>query len=257
MTSADSSSPVIVTDKLSTTFTQGGRQHHVLRNIDLEIERGSFTVIMGPSGSGKSTLLYALSGMDAPTLGSVVVDGIEISGLSADAQAKFRRNHCGFVFQQMHLIDGLNVLENLMVLGLLTNGDRREVRHRALSLLERVGLPERDAAKHPSMLSGGEAQRVGIARALMNTPTIVFADEPTGQLNSSNSQKVLDLLNEVNREGQTVVMVTHDIHSAERADRICFLRDGHIRSELQLEPFTETSRERTESVTSFLAECGW
>ena len=222
---------VIRTERLSRTFSHGGSQQHVLRNLDLEVERGSFTVIMGPSGAGKSTLLYALSGLDRPSLGRVVVDGVDISRLGEDALARFRRDHCGFVFQQVHLLDSLSVLENLLAVGLLISRDRGAVTTRARSLLERVNLPERDWNKAPTMLSGGEAQRVAIARALMNRPAVVFADEPTGQLGSEHSAAVLDLLGDVHADGQTIVMVTHDVRSAARGNRVLYLRDGRICAE--------------------------
>ena len=246
--------PVVTTDKLSKSFSVGGSQQHVLRNLDLAVGEGSFTVIMGPSGAGKSTLLYALSGLDRPTLGEVRLDGTELTGLKEDALARFRRSHCGFVFQQVHLLDSLSVLENLLAVGLLISRDRSAVTARARSLLERVNLPERDWSKVPTMLSGGEAQRVAIARALMNHPTVVFADEPTGQLNSEHSTAVLDLLSEVHEDGQTIVMVTHDVRSAARADRVLYLRDGRIADECAL---AGAADQRTERLTAFLAGMGW
>ena len=246
--------PVVTTDKLSKSFSVGGSQQHVLRNLDLAVDEGSFTVIMGPSGAGKSTLLYALSGLDRPTLGEVRLDGTELTGLKEDALARFRRSHCGFVFQQVHLLDSLSVLENLLAVGLLISRDRSAVTARARSLLERVNLPERDWSKVPTMLSGGEAQRVAIARALMNHPTVVFADEPTGQLNSEHSTAVLDLLSEVHEDGQTIVMVTHDVRSAARADRVLYLRDGRIADECAL---AGAADQRTERLTAFLAGMGW
>lgn len=254
----DPDSAVITTDKLSKSFSVGGAQQHVLRNLDLEITAGSFTVVMGPSGAGKSTLLYALSGLDRPTLGTVRLDGTDLTALGEDALARFRRGHCGFVFQQAHLLDSLTVLENLLVVGLLVSRDRGALADRARSLLERVNLPERDWTKVPTMLSGGEAQRVAIARALMNHPTVVFADEPTGQLNSHYSGMILDLLGRVHAEGQTIVMVTHDLRSALRGSRILYLRDGKIRGELDLgERRGPDDAARTAALTAFLAEMGW
>ena len=246
--------PVVTTDKLSKSFSVGGSQQHVLRNLDLAVDEGSFTVIMGPSGAGKSTLLYALSGLDRPTLGTVRLGGTRLTELKEDALARFRRGHCGFVFQQVHLLDSLSVLENLLAVGLLISRDRSAVTTRARSLLERVNLPERDWSKVPTMLSGGEAQRVAIARALMNHPTVVFADEPTGQLNSEHSTAVLDLLSEVHEDGQTIVMVTHDVRSAARADRVLYLRDGRIADECAL---AGAADQRTERLTAFLAGMGW
>lgn len=255
-TTQPAAAPVIVTDKLSKTFSNAGTQQHVLKNLDLAIARGSFTVIMGPSGAGKSTLLYALSGMDRPTLGRVTFDGIDISTHSEDRLARFRREHCGFVFQQIYLLDGMSALDNVMAVGLLTSRDRRAVRARAERLFELVRLSEADSRKFPSMLSGGEAQRVGIVRGLMNEPAVLFADEPTGQLNSEHGRLVLDLLTEVNRGGQTIVMVTHDLKSAVRGDRILYLRDGAITGELALDRAAPEA-DRAARTAAFLAELGW
>ena len=249
--------PVITARLLSKTFSHGGTQQHVLKNIDLDIDRGSFTVIMGPSGSGKSTLLYALSGMDRPTLGTVTVDGTEISGRSEDQLARFRRDHCGFVFQQIHLLDSLSVRDNVLTVGLLTGRPRREILARADELFDMVGLGPRDQRKFPSMLSGGEAQRVGIVRSLIASPAVVFADEPTGQLNSEYSRVVLDLLSRVHHGGQSIVMVTHDPRTAARADRIWYLRDGSLRGHLDLSRFETESEDRLATVNDFLAEMGW
>ena len=246
--------PVVTTDKLSKSFSVGGSQQHVLRNLDLAVDEGSFTVIMGPSGAGKSTLLYALSGLDRPTLGTVRLGGTRLTELKEDALARFRRGHCGFVFQQVHLLDSLSVLENLLAVGLLISRDRSAVTARARSLLERVNLPERDWSKVPTMLSGGEAQRVAIARGQMNHPTVVLADEPTRHLNSEHSTAVLDLLSEVHEDGQTIVMVTHDVRSAARADRVLYLRDGRIADECAL---AGAADQRTERLTAFLAGMGW
>lgn len=249
--------PVITARLLSKTFSHGGTQQHVLKNIDLDIDLGSFTVIMGPSGSGKSTLLYALSGMDRPTLGTVTVDGTEISGRSEDQLARFRRDHCGFVFQQIHLLDSLSVRDNVLTVGLLTGRPRREIIARADELFDMVGLGPRDQRKFPSMLSGGEAQRVGIVRSLITSPAVVFADEPTGQLNSEYSRVVLDLLSRVHHGGQSIVMVTHDPRTAARADRIWYLRDGSLRGHLDLPRFETESEDRLATVNDFLAEMGW
>ena len=245
---------VIRTRKLSKTFSHNGVQQHVLRNLDLEIAAGSFTVVMGPSGAGKSTLLYALSGLDKPTLGSVEISGVDITQLSEDKRARFRRQHCAFVFQQVHLLDALSVRDNLLAAGLLQERSRRVVAARAQELAERIGLQARDLQKFPAMLSGGEAQRVAIARALMNKPAVLFADEPTGQLNSEYSDAVLDLLRQLHADGQTIVMVTHDVCSAICGNRICYLRDGKVAGELTL---TGDEAARTGQLTAFLSEMGW
>lgn len=255
--------PVIETVRLSKTFSHEGVQQHVLRNLDLTIYAGDFTIIMGPSGAGKSTLLYALSGMDTPTLGSIRVAAEEISTYRPDRLALFRRRHCGFVFQQIHLLDALSLTDNVMAVGLLT-GRRREVSRRAAELFDRVGIDAATREKFPSMVSGGEAQRAAIVRAMINDPAVLFADEPTGQLNSQFGQRVLELLTDLHRRGQTIVMVTHDLRSALRGNRILYLRDGAIQGELALGDIPADGPEsgpdhaaRQDQLTGFLAEMGW
>ena len=178
---------IIETRQLCKTFSNGGRQSHVLKNVDLEIREGDFTIIMGASGAGKSTLLYALSGMDRPTFGEVNFCDTEITKLSSDELALFRRKYCGFVFQQTYLIDSMSVLDNVLAAGLLVNKNKKEVTAKAKDILNSVDIGEELWHKFPTQISGGEAQRVGIVRAIINSPDMVFADEPTGALNSSSS----------------------------------------------------------------------
>jgi len=251
------STAILSTQKLCKTFSSGGLQQHVLKNLDLEIHEGDFTVIMGPSGAGKSTLLYALSGMDKPTLGKITFAGREISGLSNDRLAVFRRDNCGFVFQQMYLLDNMSILDNILACGLLVSKNRKAVTERAKQLLLRLNLDETIWRKFPAQISGGEAQRAGIARALINDPKIVFADEPTGALNSANGMAVLDALTEVNGQGQSVVMVTHDLRSARRGNRILYLRDGVIHGECPLGKYVSGGGERHVKLDGFLSEMGW
>lgn len=250
---------IINTDKLCKTFSSGGNQQHVLKNLDISLEQGDFTIIMGSSGSGKSTLLYALSGMDQPTLGKVYFENQEISHLTNDQLAIFRRNHCGFIFQQIYLIDTMSVLDNILTSGYLLKKSKREISQKAKQLLKQVGLQEHSWAKFPTQLSGGEAQRVGIVRALINQPKVIFADEPTGALNSESSQNVLDVLTKVNEDGQTIVMVTHDLQTALRGNRILYLKDGVICGELKLDSYkTDASNAtRHEQLKTFLNEMGW
>ena len=248
---------ILTTQKLCKTFSSGGLQHHILKNLDLEIFGGDFTVIMGPSGAGKSTLLYALSGMDKPTLGVINFSGREIGQLSNDQLAVFRRDNCGFVFQQSYLLDNMSVLDNVMACGLLVSKDRKAITERAKRLLSRLNLKEDAWRKFPAQISGGEAQRAGIARALINNPKIVFADEPTGALNSANGKAVLDALSEVNGQGQSVIMVTHDKKSARRGSRILYLQDGVIRGECLLGKYVSGNQERHDKLSAFLTEMGW
>lgn len=249
---------IIQTEKLCKSFSNGGIQQHVLKNLDIAVYEGDFTVIMGSSGSGKSTLLYAVSGMDKPTLGEVKFSGTTLTKLNNDQLAVFMRKHCGFVFQQIYLLDNMSVLDNVLASGLLVNKNKREVVNKAKDLLKQVGLNEETWGKFPTQLSGGEAQRVGIVRALMNNPKVVFADEPTGALNSKAGQLVLDVFTKINRQGQTIIMVTHDIKTALRGNRILYLRDGVICGELQMDTFNgQEDEERDEKLKSFLAEMGW
>ncbi|MDE6551260.1 MAG: ABC transporter ATP-binding protein [Clostridia bacterium] len=242
---------------LSKTFSGGGRQQHVLKNIDLQLYQGDFTVIMGASGAGKSTLLYALSGMDTPSLGTITFKDKVISNLSQDGLAVFRREHCGFVFQQIYLIEGMSVMDNVLSAGLLVNKDRRAIVAKAKGLFDAVGISDEVQKKFPSQISGGEAQRVGIVRALINSPEILFADEPTGALNSKTGLDVLDTLTKFNEQGQSIVMVTHDLRSARRGNRILYLKDGVIMGECDLGKYLHGDTARHERLNSFLKEMGW
>lgn len=242
---------------LCKTFSNESVQQHVLKNLNISIHQGDFAVIMGNSGSGKSTLLYALSGMDRPTLGSVCFEGEDISKYSNDKLAVFRRKNCGFVFQQNFLNDTMSVLDNILVSGLLMSKDRKKIVQRAKELLKKAGLPEEVYQKYPAQLSGGEAQRVALVRAIINQPSALFADEPTGALNSGNTAHVLDILTEMNRQGQTILMVTHDIKAARRGNRVLYLQDGVILDEENLGDYIPGDRARHEKLHRFLAEMGW
>ncbi|PRR82759.1 ABC transporter ATP-binding protein [Clostridium vincentii] len=248
---------ILYTDKLCKTFSNGGVQQHILKNLDVEIYEGDFTVIMGSSGAGKSTLMYSLSGMDKPTLGKIYFSGEEISKYSEDKLAIFRRKNCGFVFQQLYLLDKMSLLDNVLTSGLLVNKNKKELVERAKELFEKVNIPEITQAKFSSQVSGGEAQRAGIVRALINKPTVIFADEPTGALNSNNSGAVLDVMTDVNNDGQSIVMVTHDIKSALRGSRIIYLKDGVVCGECILEKYVGEDVKRREKLDAFLKEMGW
>lgn len=248
---------ILKADMLCKTFSNGSIQQHVLKNLNIEIRKGDFTVIMGSSGSGKSTLLYALSGMDKPTLGSIYFKEEEISDYSNDKLAVFRRKHCGFVFQQIYLNETMSVLDNIMVCGLLVSKDKRNIARKAKELLSKVGMSEECYHKYPSQLSGGEAQRVAIVRSLINSPEILFADEPTGALNSTNSTNVLDIITKINHDGQSIIMVTHDMKTARRANRILYLKDGIIIDELELGIYRKDDKERHQRLREFLERMGW
>lgn len=230
---------------------------HVLKNIDLKLYKGDFTVIMGASGAGKSTLLYALSGMDTPTLGKITFGEKTISELDSDGLALFRKAHCGFVFQQIYLIDTMSVLDNVLAAGLLVSKDKKALITRAKELFKAVDISEETMNKFPAQISGGEAQRAGIVRGLINSPEILFADEPTGALNSKSGLEVLDTLTEFNERGQSVVMVTHDMRSARRGNRILYIKDGAVMGECELGRYKPNDEERHKKLSDFLTEMGW
>ena len=233
------------------------RQQEVLKGIHLEIQKGDFTVIMGSSGAGKSTLLYALSGMDYISSGKIIFNGEEIENFSPDKMAVFRREHCGFVFQQNNLLDGMSILDNVVAAGMLCNKSKKKVLEKAAGMFEKVNLSKEIQKKFPGQVSGGEAQRAGIVRALINDPDVVFADEPTGSLDYSNGQVVLDLLTAIHKSGQSIIMVTHDIRSAFRGNKIIFVRDGLIGGICDIGEYDEEDHARKEKLRSFLEERGW
>lgn len=250
-------SAILEAKDLCKTFSNESVQQHVLRNLNLTINEGDFTVIMGNSGSGKSTLLYSLSGIDRPTLGKIAYRGEEITGYSNDKLAVFRRKNCGFVFQQNYLNDTMSVLDNIVVCGLLVNRNKRQIVARATELVERMGLSSDILRKFPTQLSGGEQQRIAMIRAIINEPTVLYADEPTGALNSQSAEQVLDVLTELNQRGQSIIMVTHDRKTARRGNRILYLKDGVIIDELKLGAYKKNDRERHDKLSAFLTEMGW
>ncbi|HSD26891.1 MAG TPA: ABC transporter ATP-binding protein [Vicinamibacteria bacterium] len=212
-------------ESLARSYASGGREITVLRDITFEVEAGGFLAVTGPSGSGKSTLLGLLAGLDRPTRGRVVLDGRDLAALTEDERARVRAEAVGFVFQSFHLIPTLTARENIQV-PLELRGE--EARARAEELLERVGLGDR-GHHYPSQLSGGEQQRVAVARAFVHRPKVLFADEPTGNLDAANGRNVVALLDELNRElGTTLVLVTHEPDLAARAGRVIRLRDGAL-----------------------------
>lgn len=243
---------------LCKSFAHNGGQVHILSHVDLDLYEGDFTVIMGASGSGKSTLLYALSGMDRATAGEVIYGGRDIVKLKESELAKLRYTDFGFIFQQMHLVSNLTLFENVAVSGYLNKSkSAAEIRKRAGELLEQMSVSH--IKDHlPTQVSGGEQQRCAVARAVINSPRVLFADEPTGALNRKNTTDVLDLLTELNNGGQSVLMVTHDMRAALRANRILYIGDGKIIGEFSLPPYCpgeEKSRET--QVNAWLTSLEW
>jgi len=221
---------MIVAEGLEKTYTSGGRPLQVLHSVDLAIERESVVAVVGPSGSGKTTLLGLLAGLDAPTAGRVVVDGQDLADLTEDGRAEFRARRVGFVFQTFHLLPTMTAVENVLV-PLELQGAFDGARERAEALLARVGLADR-ADHYPMQLSGGEQQRVALARAFANRPAILYADEPTGNLDQETGAGIIEMLEELNREERTtLVLVTHDLALAERAHRILTLAGGRVVSD--------------------------
>jgi putative ABC transport system ATP-binding protein len=223
---------LIVARDLEQTYQSAGRPLTVLKSVDLEIAREEFVAIVGPSGSGKTTLLGLLAGLDRPSRGTVVINGQDLNRLTEDQRARFRAENIGFVFQTFQLIPTLTALENVMVpVELVRRSRNGEAETRAADLLDRVGLADR-LGHYPAQLSGGEQQRVALARAFANEPKILFADEPTGNLDTETGQRVIDLLVGLNQQIQTtLVMVTHDVELATRARRIVRLSGGRMISD--------------------------
>jgi len=218
---------IIHTESLTKTYGTNGVAVHALRGIDLEVARGEFVALIGPSGSGKSTLMSILGCLDSPTAGSYSLDGERVDGLSGSELAHIRNEKIGFVFQQYNLLPKASVTRNVELPMLYAGIGKKERRRRATELLERVGIPEK-AKVLPAALSGGQRQRVAIARALANQPSLLLADEPTGALDSHTGHEVLELFSELHRQGNTIVIVTHDLSIAALAGRQVEIHDGLI-----------------------------
>jgi putative ABC transport system ATP-binding protein len=218
---------IIETQSLTKTFGSNGVAVHALRGIDLTVERGEFLALIGPSGSGKSTLMAILGCLDKPTSGSYQFDGERVDGLSNSELARIRNHKIGFVFQMYNLLPKASVLRNVELPMLYAGVGRKERRRRATELLERVGIQEK-AKSLPSALSGGQRQRVAVARALANEPAMLLADEPTGALDSKTGHEVLELFSELHRQGNTILIVTHDLSIAALASRQIEIHDGRV-----------------------------
>ena len=213
---------------LKKAYQMGDVTFEALKGVSLDISARDFVAIMGPSGSGKSTLLHLVGGLDQPSAGSVTIGEYTLHTMNETALAKFRRAHIGFIFQFFNLVDNLTVQANVELPALLANRkDKKAIRKRSSGLLERLRIADQ-AKKPPWELSGGQQQRVAIARALINRPTLLLADEPTGNLDSASGQGVLDILSEFNQQGQTILIVTHDALAAAKAKQVLFLHDGRI-----------------------------
>ena len=251
-------STVIETKDLCKTYIVNKQSNNVLQNVNFSVEEGEFVTVMGPSGSGKSTLLYAVSGMDNVTAGSVFFDGEEITSMKEKQLVKLRLLKMGFVFQQMYMMKKLSIIDNIILPGFQAKiRPREEIRKDAEDLMRKLGIID-EADREITEVSGGQLQRACLCRALINHPKVIFADEPTGALNSKASGEVMDRLLEANRMGTTILMVTHSERVASISDRIIYLVDGNIQGELHLGKMKDddlSGRER--KVRNWLGEMGW
>lgn len=246
---------IIIGDHITKSFGKGDEQQNVLDAVSIEINEGEFVAIMGPSGSGKSTLMFALSGMDNVNSGKVVFEDKDLSVMGENELSDIRRTKMGFVFQQPTMLKNLNIIDNIILPVMHDNRKNVDaISEKARMLMKRVGIPELEKYDI-TQVSGGQLQRAGICRALMNNPKIIFGDEPTGALNSKSAQEIMNIFSEINTEGTTVLLVTHDAKVAARTERILFMRDGKIVSEQKLSKYDGTNIDsRIEKVTMKMIE---
>lgn len=237
-----------------------GHELHILEDVTLEIKKGEYVSVMGPSGSGKSTLLYNLSGMDRPSSGSVTFQGNELSSLREAELAKFRLKNMGFIFQDIHLLKNLSVIDNVMFPALVSKGAiKNRVMERAKKLLQMTGI-DKLANNQITQASGGQLQRVGICRALMNNPEVLFGDEPTGALDSKSTEEIMSILADINKSGTTIILVTHDVKVAAKTERVFFMMDGKLIAEKKMkkyDPENDNNKEREESIMKWMVENGF
>lgn len=258
---------IIEAKNLCKTYVVNKRQNNVLKNISLKVERGEMVAIMGPSGSGKSTLLYSISGMDRATSGEIIFDGRDITKLSENELADVRLDKMGFIFQQMYMMKNLSILDNIMLPAIeskkSSSVSRAEKQGHAEELMRKLGIIE-VADNDINEVSGGQLQRACICRSMMNSPEILFADEPTGALNRQSSTEVMEELCKINSEGTTIMMVTHDSKVAAKCSRVLYIVDGRIEGEYISPKYDMTgrtteqvNRERERALNNWLMELGW
>ncbi len=248
---------------LCKTYITNKTQNNVLTNVNFDLNNGEFIAVMGPSGSGKSTLLYTISGMDRMTAGKVEFSGRDVSKFKDNELADLRLNDMGFVFQQMHMLRNLSILDNILVSAYnskngRTKEQRKKIKETAIALMKKLDII--DIADHDiTEVSGGELQRACICRALINNPKVLFADEPTGALNSKSAKEVMRQFNQINQLGTTILLVTHDVKVAAKTNKVLYMEDGNIQGEYELGRFTDesTSKERERMLTSWLMDRGW
>ncbi|MDO5344899.1 MAG: ABC transporter ATP-binding protein [Lachnospiraceae bacterium] len=252
---------ILKVDDLCKTYIVNKRQNNVLKNVSFHIDEGEMVAVMGPSGSGKSTLLYAISGMDGITAGRVEFCGRNIGALKPKEMANLRLDEMGFIFQQMYMLKNLTVLDNIILPACQSDKireSRRETVQRGQALMRKLGIIE-IAENDINEVSGGQLQRACICRSLMNKPKMIFADEPTGALNRTSSQEVMEELAKINSEGTTVMLVTHDVNVAAKCTRVMYMVDGNIKGEYNLGRYDSVSqlRNRERALNNWLMEMGW
>ncbi len=243
---------------LCKTYVTNKRQNNVLKNVSFTIQQGELVAVMGPSGSGKSTLLYSVSGMDRPTAGEVILSGKRITDLKEKELAKVRLTSMGFIFQQMHMMKNLSIMDNILLPAYQADKSRsrQEINEFCLALMRKLGIS--DVAENDiTEVSGGQLQRACICRSLINKPEIIFADEPTGALNRSASEDVMQELNKLNQEGTTIMLVTHDMKVAAKCSRVLYIVDGNIRGELAMDGPDSQEKQRERKLNNWLIEMGW
>lgn len=248
---------IIIGDHIVKSFGLDDEQRNVLDGVSVEINEGEFVAVMGPSGSGKSTLMFALSGMDSVNSGKVVFDGMDLTEIGEKELSEIRRIKMGFIFQQPTMLKNLNILDNIILPSIRNNRkNAAKIAEKARTLMQRVSIGDLEK-RDITQVSGGQLQRAGICRALMNNPEIIFGDEPTGALNSKSSEEIMDIFSEINAEGTALMLVTHDAKVAARTERIMFMRDGKIVRELKLPKFDgKDIEDRIDEVTVNMREVG-
>ncbi|MEK4627408.1 MAG: ABC transporter ATP-binding protein [Solibacillus sp.] len=249
---------IVNAEQLVKSFGEGNEMRHILDGVSVQINEGEFVAVMGPSGSGKTTLMFALSGIDNVNTGKVVFDNKDLSNIDEEKLSDIRRKKIGFVFQHPTLLKNLTILDNIILPAMRDNRKNADkILKKARELMKRVGISDLET-RDITQASGGQLQRAGICRALINSPKIIFGDEPTGALNSQSAKEIMDLFSEINAEGTTIMLVTHDATVAARAERILFMQDGTIVSEMKLPKFDETVEleKRIEKVLVKMREIG-
>lgn len=252
---------ILQSKELSKTYVVGkNNQQDVLKNVNLQIKKGEFVSVMGPSGSGKSTLLYNMSGMDRMTAGSVMFNGEDIAALSEKELSRLRLHKMGFIFQHIHLLKNLCIFDNIILSAYVAKkSSRKKINKRALELMKQTGIA--DLAHHDiTQASGGQLQRVGICRALINYPDILFGDEPTGALNSKSAGEIMEILADVNQTGTAILLVTHDVKVAAKTERVLYMLDGNIIGEKQLGQYKKENNDvkaREEILSRWLMKMGF